>query len=276
METAEPAGSISETSETSGSGPAGVSYSFARLSTLSKPSLPSSRWISLCSLCVLCVSVVNSVVKTTTETQRTQRLHREELPNENRASRIRQFAMSQFDSNKDYYGVLGVDKDASRIEIERQYKREAAKHHPDRGGSEERMKSLNEAYGVLKDKDLRSSYDAGRQRPATPPGFVRVTTPTARDVGVLGHCLSAFLCVIAGLFLLLLVHAQWIWFLWPLAILALLVLGFGILLAHSAMVAVNQSLPVSNRLKRHTRLQEVGFWTVIVGSGYGLYLLMSY
>jgi preprotein translocase subunit Sec63 len=36
--------------------------------------------------------------------------------------------MSQFDSNKDYYGVLGVDKDASQVEIDRQYKREAAKH----------------------------------------------------------------------------------------------------------------------------------------------------
>ena len=106
--------------------------------------------------------------------------------------------MSQFDSNKDYYGVLGVDKDASQIEIDRQYKRQAAKHHPDRGGSEERMKSLNEAYGVLKDKSLRSSYDAGRRRqPATPQGFAPVTTPTARDVGVLGHCLSALLCLIA-------------------------------------------------------------------------------
>lgn len=184
--------------------------------------------------------------------------------------------MSQFDSNKDYYGVLGIHKDASQIEIDRQYKREAAKHHPDRGGNEERMKSLNEAYGVLKDKTLRSSYDAGRRRPAATPGFVPVTTPTARDVGVLGHCLSALLCLIAGLFLLLLVRFQWMWFLWPLAILALLVLGFGIVLAHSAMVAVNQSLPRSNPLKRHTRLQEVGFWTVIVSSGYGLYLLMSY
>jgi hypothetical protein len=184
--------------------------------------------------------------------------------------------MSQFDSNKDYYGVLGVDKDASQVEIDRQYKREASKHHPDRGGNEERMKSLNEAYGVLKDKSLRNSYDAGRRRPGAKHGFVPVTTPTARDVGVLGHCLSALLCTIAGLFLLLLVRFQWIWFLWPLAILALLVLGFGIMLAHSAMVAVNQSLPRSNPLKRHTRLQEVGFWTVIVSSGYGLYLLMSY
>jgi hypothetical protein len=186
-----------------------------------------------------------------------------------------QFAMSQFDSNKDYYGVLGVDKDASQPEIERQYKREASKHHPDRGGSEERMKSLNEAYGVLKDKSLRTSYDATRRKPHRHPGFTPVTTPTARDVGVFGHCLSAGLCLIAGVFLLLLVRFQWIFFLWPLALLALLVLGFGVLLARSAMVAVNDSLPVTNPLKRHTRIQEAAFWTVIVSGGYGLYVIMT-
>jgi len=185
--------------------------------------------------------------------------------------------MSQFNSNKDYYAVLGVDKDASQVEIDRSYKRLASKHHPDRGGSEERMKLLNEAYGVLKDATLRRDYDAVR-RPsarATAPGFVRVNTPTARDVGVFGHCLSAGLCLFAGLFLLLLLRIQWIWFLWPLAILALFVVGFGVLLARSAMVKVNESLPVTNRFKRHTKIQEVAFWVVIITSGYGLYLLMS-
>ena len=183
--------------------------------------------------------------------------------------------MSQFDSNKDYYGVLGVDKEASQPEIERQYKREASKHHPDRGGSEERMKSLNEAYGILKDTSLRNAYDAKRRWPATHQGFAPVTTPTARDVGVFGHCLSALLCLIAGIFLLLLVRFQWIWFLWPLAILALFVLAFGVLLARSAMVAVNASLPVSNPVKGHTRLQEMAFWVAIVSGGYGLYLVMT-
>lgn len=184
--------------------------------------------------------------------------------------------MSQSDSEKDYYGVLGVDKDASQREIDRQYKREASRHHPDRGGSEERMKSLNEAYGVLKDAASRRSYDESRKTTAKVSDFVPVQTPTARDVGVLGQCLSALLCLVAGLFLLLLVRIQWIWFLWPLAILAVVVVGFGVLLARSAMVAVNDSLPVTNRLKRHTKLQEVAFWTVIVTTGYGLYLLLSY
>jgi DnaJ domain len=185
--------------------------------------------------------------------------------------------MSQFDSNKDYYGVLGVDKHASQREIDREYKRQAAKHHPDRGGNEEQMKSVNEAYSVLKDATLRRAYDDSQTTTTTHVRHsVPVSTPAARDVGVLGHVLSASLCLLAGLFLLLLVRIQWIWFLWPLAILAVFVVGFGVLLARSAMVAVNDSLPVTNRLKRHTKLQEVAFWAVIVTTGYGIYVLLSY
>ena len=187
--------------------------------------------------------------------------------------------MNQFDSNKDYYGVLGVDKRASQREIDRQYKRQAAKHHPDRGGNEEEMKSVNEAYGVLKDAALRRAYDASRRPP--PPtrfnGFVPPSTPppTLRDIGVGGQCLSAFLCLITGLFLLFLVRFQYVEFLWPLAIIAVFVVGFGVLLARSAMVALNDSLPVTNPLKRHTKLQELAFWTAVVTSGYGiLYLLV--
>jgi hypothetical protein len=185
--------------------------------------------------------------------------------------------MSQFDSNKDYYGVLGVDKEASRVDIERQYKRQASKHHPDRGGSEERMKSLNEAYRVLKDKSLRNSYDETQRLQArhTFTPVTMSTVPTARDVGVFGHCLSAGLCLFAGAFLLLLVRFQWMIFLWPLVVLALLVLGFGVMLARSAMVAVNDSLPVTNPFKRHTKIQEVAFWAAIVSGGYGLYVLMT-
>ena len=185
--------------------------------------------------------------------------------------------MSQFDANKDYYGVLGVDKEASQIEIERQYKRQASKHHPDRGGNEERMKSLNEAYGILKDRNLRDSYDEGRRGSrVAPQGFAPVTTPAARDVGAFGQGLSAMLCLVGGMFLLLLVRFQWFWFLWPLAILALMILGFGILLARGAMVAYDASLPVTNPFKGHTRLQELAFWVAIVTCGYGLYLVMTY
>ena len=193
--------------------------------------------------------------------------------------------MSQFDSKKDYYGVLGVDKQASPREIYRQYKRQAARHHPDRGGSEEQMKSLNEAYTVLKDPAARRLYDdsriyddtrrtRSRVNPQT-AGFAPASAPPARDLGVMGQLLSALLCLVGGLFLLVLVRFQWMWFLWPLAILAVSVVGFGVLLARSAMVAVNDSLPRTNRLKRHTRILEFAFWAVIITTGYGLYLLLS-
>jgi curved DNA-binding protein CbpA len=193
--------------------------------------------------------------------------------------------MSQFDANKDYYGVLGVEKNASPREIYRQYKRQASKHHPDRGGSEEQMKSLNEAYGVLRDATSRSAYDDVRENGARggathasnrASDLAPASTPAAREVGVWGQGLSALLCLIAGLFLLLLVRMQWMWFLWPLAILAVFVTGFGVLLARSVMVAANDLLPVTNRFKRHTKLQELAFWTVIVTTGYGLYWLLSY
>lgn len=187
--------------------------------------------------------------------------------------------MSQFDSNKDYYGVLGVDKHASQRDIDREYKRQAAKHHPDRGGNEEQMKSVNEAYGVLKDVTLRRAYDDSRTTTRAPnfSPFAPVSTPSVRDIGVMGQVLSAVLCLGSGLFLLLLLLVQWIWFLWPLAVLALLIIGFGVLLARSAMVAAINLLPVTNRLKRHTKLQELAFWMMIGTSGYGLlYLLLSY
>jgi hypothetical protein len=187
--------------------------------------------------------------------------------------------MNQFDSKKDYYGVLGVDKEASPRDIERQYKRRAATHHPDRGGTEEQMKTLNEAYGVLKHATSRRAYDDSRTSTArvtyTAPDFVPASAPAARDVGVLGQTLNALLCLGAGLFLLLLVRFQWMWFLWPLAILAVCVVGFGVLLARSAMVAVNDSLPKTNRIKQHTKLLEFAFWAVIITTGFGLYLLLS-
>jgi DnaJ-like protein len=183
--------------------------------------------------------------------------------------------MSQANSRKDYYRVLGVDDEASRGEIDRQYKRQAARHHPDLGGSEEQMKSLNEAYAVLKDQATRRAYDAGRKRPAV-VSAVPASAPAAQDVGVFGYCLSAFLCLIIGLFLLLLVRFQWIWFLWPLAILSMFVIAFGVLMARSAMVAVNSSLPVTSRLRSHTTLQEIAFWTIVGSGAYAVYLVLVY
>ncbi|MGH9970614.1 MAG: J domain-containing protein [Pyrinomonadaceae bacterium] len=183
--------------------------------------------------------------------------------------------MSHVSSSKDYYRVLGADEKASRSDIDKLYKRMAARLHPDRGGSEEEMKSLNEAYGILKDETRRREYDDQRRKPS-PTNLRPVSAPPAQDIGIFGHCLSAFLCLLIGLFLLFLVRSQWIWFLWPLAILAVFVIFFGVLMARSALAAVNSSLATTNPIRRHTLVQEAMFWSVVLGGGYGVYLLLTF
>src|SRR6266850_4057713 len=101
--------------------------------------------------------------------------------------------MSRSDSHKDYYEILGANERTSLRDLERLYKRMAARRHPDKGGSEDEMKSLNEAYSVLRNKETRLEYDAQRKKPAA--DFVPVSSPAARDVGLFGQGLSAFFCL---------------------------------------------------------------------------------
>jgi molecular chaperone DnaJ len=62
--------------------------------------------------------------------------------------------------SKDYYKILGVEKNASPEEIKKAFKKLALQHHPDRpGGNEAKFKEANEAYQVLGDKDKRARYD---------------------------------------------------------------------------------------------------------------------
>lgn len=182
--------------------------------------------------------------------------------------------LDQFDSKKDYYSVLGAGQDASRREIESLYRRLAHKRHPDRGGNEEDMKALNEAYSVLHNEEARTKYDEQRQRPVTGAPAIYVK-PAVREVGIYGQLLSALLCLVMGLMLLLLVRSNGLWFLFPLSILALGVILFGVLMAHSAMTSARASLKRSHPARRFRAAQEVVFWSVVCGAGYGVYLILN-
>ncbi len=66
-------------------------------------------------------------------------------------------------SKKDYYEILGVNKNASKEEIKKAYKKLALQYHPDRNKgdkeSEEKFKEVGEAYSVLSDDDKKARYD---------------------------------------------------------------------------------------------------------------------
>ncbi|CAG2057515.1 unnamed protein product, partial [Timema podura] len=72
---------------------------------------------------------------------------------------------------KDYYKILGIDKNASTDDIKKAYRKRALVHHPDRHASasevekkeqEKKFKELGEAYGILSDSKKRARYDSGQ------------------------------------------------------------------------------------------------------------------
>ncbi len=66
-------------------------------------------------------------------------------------------------SKRDFYDVLGVNRNANADELKKAYRTLAKKYHPDQNpgdkDAEQRFKELNEAYDALKDEQSRAAYD---------------------------------------------------------------------------------------------------------------------
>ena len=67
---------------------------------------------------------------------------------------------------KDYYNILGVDKNANQNQIKKAYKKLALKWHPDKNKDNKeqvsiKFKEISEAYSVLSDSEKRNQYDLG-------------------------------------------------------------------------------------------------------------------
>jgi curved DNA-binding protein len=64
---------------------------------------------------------------------------------------------------KDYYQILGIDRNATQEEVRKSYRKLALKYHPDQNHgdkkAEEKFKEIGEAYAVLGDREKRGIYD---------------------------------------------------------------------------------------------------------------------
>ncbi len=105
----------------------------------------------------------------------------------------------------DYYGVLGVPKNATAAEIKKAYRKLAQKHHPDTNqgneAAEARFKEISAAYEVLGDEEKRAAYDRVREMGASgfgsgfpggaaPGGYPGGFNYETVDVGDLGDLLG--------------------------------------------------------------------------------------
>ena len=78
-------------------------------------------------------------------------------------------------SKRDYYEILGVDRNASEDDLKRAYRRLAKKYHPDLNPgdaeAEAKFKEINEAYNVLINPETRAQYDRFGHEGPTGQGF---------------------------------------------------------------------------------------------------------
>jgi DnaJ-like protein len=186
-------------------------------------------------------------------------------------------AMLKFDAGKDYYSVLGVPEEASKEDVDRAFRNQARTRHPDGGGSEEEMKSLNEAHDILSDPETRRAYDEERKPRRIAYGSSAAFDPDAasragtlgipvKDVDIAGLLLGAATAFGIGIPLLLLVEMQWMFFLWPLRIMSLGALFLGVLMAHSALRVKHRNMKKMNPnySRKLFALREVVFWLLAI------------
>jgi len=85
---------------------------------------------------------------------------------------------NQNKKRKDYYKILGIEKNANDDQIKKAFRKAALKWHPDKNSitpeqkmeAEKMFKDINEAYAVLSDKNKKSIYDSGGDPEGSGPG----------------------------------------------------------------------------------------------------------
>src|SRR6202008_2463943 len=103
-------------------------------------------------------------------------------PSDHRRRHKRDDMRTQNTVARDYYGILGVARDASDDEIKRAYRKLARQYHPDVNpdpAAAEKFKEINAAYEVLSDDQKRQIVDLGGDPLAAGGGGAPVRAPAA-------------------------------------------------------------------------------------------------
>jgi curved DNA-binding protein CbpA len=102
--------------------------------------------------------------------------------------------LNRIKSARNYYEILGVEREANEVEIKRAYRKLALQFHPDKNktdGAEEAFKSIGQAFGCLSDQEKRSRYDQygvhvdlrqGQQHSSATHDFEFTTELTPEDI----------------------------------------------------------------------------------------------
>jgi curved DNA-binding protein len=109
---------------------------------------------------------------------------------------------------KDYYQILGINRNATQDEVKKAYRKLARQYHPDiskESGAEAKFKEIGEAYEVLKDPEKRKAYDQlGSYQPGQefrpPPDWEESFGPGTRYYEFSGGDLGDFSDFFFGLF----------------------------------------------------------------------------
>src|SRR5260221_6330171 len=105
-------------------------------------------------------------------------------------------------AKRDYYEVLGVNRDASEEDIKKAYRKLAMKHHPDRNPdnpkSEELFKEAKEAYEVLCDSGKRAAYDQYGHAGVEPHAGMNAGAAGAGFGGLAAIFLGSFFATFCG------------------------------------------------------------------------------
>ena len=180
---------------------------------------------------------------------------------------------------KNYYAVLGLTEDVSQEEIVRIYKRLANQYHPDRGGSAEDMKAINEAYRVLGNEATRRAYDL-RRRKIGHKAVNATAPPLSVPLAIFpdttfGRFLEPLFILFGGLFFLFFVSINYLRFMWPLLLFSIIVSLFGVWKLHVAIDWARKKVGPTHALRRNVWAQESAFWLLACVGAYVTYRLIS-